>query len=184
MHKTGKRVLWDRSKGYLHTTGPQFRFILFLIVLLIAYTFLLRVFQKLAEIVQLPVFLPISLIVLLIFIGIGGVLYSHSFVGPIVRIRKTLEQMAEGETAISLRLRDTDDPMLKELVNVITQVCDNSRSSQLLIRDTSRELFIEIDALQNSIKRGVDRAELEKHLDELRKKQGLLEQAIKSLGKC
>jgi hypothetical protein len=184
MHKTGKRVLWDRCRGYLHTTGPQFRFILFLIVLLIAYTFLLRVFQKLAEIVQLPVFLPISLIVLLIFIGIGGVLYSHSFVGPIVRIRKTLEHMAEGETAISLRLRDTDDPMLKELVNVITQVCDNSRTSQLMIRDASRELFIEIDALENSIKRGADRAELEKHLDELRKKHDLLEQAIKSLGKC
>lgn len=176
-------MLLHRNKGYLHATGPQFRFILFLIVLLISYTILLRVFQKLAEIVQLPVFLPISLIVLLIFIGIGGILYSHTFVGPIIRIRKTLEHMAEGETAISLRLRDSDDPMLKELVNAILLVCENSRTSQLLVRDTSRELFSEITALQNSIHRGADKAELQKHFDEIRKKQGLVEHAIKAFGK-
>lgn len=184
MHKTGKRMFGDRSRGYLHATGPQFRFILFLIILLIAYTILLRVFQKLAEIVQLPIFLPISLIALLIFIGIGGVLYSHTFVGPITRIRKTLEHMAEGETAVCLRLRDSDDPMLKELVNVITLICENSRQSHSLIRDASRDLFIELTALQNSIQRGADRADIERHFDEIRKKQDLLEQAIKSSGKC
>lgn len=172
-----------RSKGYLHATGPQFRFILFLIGLLISYTILLRVFQKLAEIVQLPIFLPISLIVLLIFIGIGGILYSHTFVGPVIRIRKTLECMAEGDTCISLRLRDSDDPMLKDLVEVIMVVCENNRASQSLIGDTSRELFSEITALQNSIHRGADKTELQKHFDEISTKQGILEQAIKTFGK-
>ena len=183
MQKTGKRMLLHKNRGYRHTTGPQFRFILFLILLLISYTVLLRVFQKLAEIVQLPIFLPISLVVLLIFIGIGGILYSHTFVGPIIRIRKTLEHMAEGETAISLRLRDSDDPMLKELVDVILQVCENSGASQLLIQDTSKELFSEITALENSIHRGADKVELQKHFDEIHKKHGLLEQAIKAFGK-
>jgi signal transduction histidine kinase len=183
MQKTGKRMLWHRNRGYLHTAGPQFRFILFLILLLISYTILLRVFQKLAEIVQLPIFLPISLIVLLIFIGIGGILYSHTFVGPIIRIRKTLEHMAEGETAVCLRLRDSDDPMLKDLVNSILLVCENSRASQSLIQDASRELFSEITALQNSIHRGADKAELQKHFDEIHKKHGLLEHAIKAFGK-
>jgi methyl-accepting chemotaxis protein len=184
MQKTGKRMFRDRSRGYLHATGPQFRFILFLILLLISYTVLLRVFQKLAEIVQLPIFLPISLIALLVFIGIGGILYSHTFVGPITRIRKSLEHMVEGETAISLRLRDSDDPMLKELVNMITLVCENSRTSNSLIRDTSRELFSEITALQNSIHRGADKVELQKHFEEIRKKQDILEQAMKAFGKC
>jgi signal transduction histidine kinase len=183
MQKTGKRMLWHRNKGYLHATGPQFRFILFLIIVLISYTILLRVLQKLSEIMQLPVFLPISLIVLLIFIGIGGILYSHTFVGPIIRIRKTLEHMAEGETSLCLRLRDSDDPMLKDLVRVILLVCENSRASQSLIRDASRELISEITALQNSIHRGAEKAELQKHLDEIHKKQGLLEQAIKAPGK-
>jgi hypothetical protein len=183
MQKTGKRILWDRSRGYLHATGPQFRFILFLIFLLISYTILLRVFQKLAEIVQLPVFLPVSLITLLVFIGIGGTIYSHTFVGPIIRIRKTLEHMAEGETAICLRLRDSDDPMLKELVEVISQVCEKNRTTQTLIRDTSRDLISEIAALEHSINRGADKAELQKHFDEIRKKEDLLEQTIKTFGK-
>jgi hypothetical protein len=183
MQKTGKRILWDRSRGYLQATGPQFRFILFLIILLISYTILLRVFQKLAEIVQLPVFLPISLITLLIFIGIGGVIYSHTFVGPIIRIRKTLEHMAEGETVIHLRLRDSDDPMLKELVDVISLLCEKSRTSQSLIRDTSRELISEITALEHSINRGADKEELQKHFDVIHKKEDLLQQTIKTFGK-
>ncbi len=184
MQKTGKRMFGDRSRGYLHATGPQFRFILFLILLLISYTVLLRVFQKLAEIVQLPIFLPISLIALLIFIGIGGILYSHTFVGPIIRIRKTLEHMVEGDTASSLRRRDSADPMLKELVNMITLVCENNRTSHSLIRHASQELFSEINALQNSIHRGVDKVEIQKHFDEIHKKQEILEQAMKAFGKC
>ena len=70
MPKTGKRQIMGRGKGYLNAAGPQYRFIVFLILLLFAYTFLLRVFQKLAEIVQFPIFLPIALVTLLIFIGI------------------------------------------------------------------------------------------------------------------
>ncbi len=91
--------------------------------------------------------------------------------------------MAEGETIISLRLRDSDDPMLKDLVEVISLVCEKSRTSQLLIRDTSRDLISEITALEHSINRGADKAELQKHFDEIQKKEELLEQAIKTFGK-
>jgi hypothetical protein len=78
----GKRIILGRGKGYISAAGPQYRFIVFLIFILVAYTLLLRVFQKLAEILQLPVFLPISLVTLLVFIGIIATLYSHKFVGP------------------------------------------------------------------------------------------------------
>jgi nitrogen fixation/metabolism regulation signal transduction histidine kinase len=183
MHKTGKRVILNRGKGYLHATGPQFRFILFLISLLISYTILLRVFQKLAEIVQLPIFLPVSLITLLIFIGIGGVLYSHTFVGPLNRIRKALELMAQGETDICLRLRESDDPMLKELVEAITLICETDRSSRSLVRDTSQDFFKEVEAFRESVHRGVSEAELQKHFDEMQRKKDLLDKAIKALGK-
>jgi len=172
-----------RSKGYLHATGPQFRFILFLLILLICYTILLRVFQKLAEIVQLPVFLPVSLVVLLIFIGIGGLLYSHTFVGPITRIRKALEHMSQGDMSVVLRLRDSDDPMLKDLVSAIMTVCDRSRTTHTLIRETSRDLFNELAALQDSIHRGADTAELRKILDRIQQKRDLLDKAVKSAGK-
>src|SRR5512147_790910 len=97
MPKTGKRhLIGNRGKGYLQASGMQYRFIIFLIFLLVAYSVLLRVFQKLAEIVQFPLFLPITLVTLLVFIGIVGIIYSHTFIGPINRIRKALEQLASG----------------------------------------------------------------------------------------
>lgn len=184
MHKADKRIVLGRSKGYLHTTGPQFRFILFLLILLICYTILLRVFQKLAEIVQLPVFLPVSLIALLVFIGIGGILYSHTFVGPIVRIRRALEHIAEGDLNVSLRLRDSDDPMLKELVNAIMLVCEKSRTSHTLVREASRELFQELTALHEGIHRGADQKELRKLVDAIQHKRDLLDKAVKAFGKA
>ncbi len=167
----------------MHASGPQLRFTLFLIFLLICYTILLRVFQKLAEIVQLPVFLPISLVTLLIFIGIGGILYSHTFVGPLSRIRRALEHMAEGEMNVSLRLRESDDPMLKDLVQAILQVCEHNRDSCSLIQMTARDLSREIAALQECIHSGADTSEVQKHLDSLCKKRDVLDKAIKSFGK-
>lgn len=184
MTKPGKRLLVGRGKGYLSATGPQYRFIAFLIFVLVSYTILLRVFQKLAEIVQLPIFLPISLATLLVFIGIAGILYSHSFVGPITRIRRALELLAEGDTNVSLRLRESDDPMLKDLVQAITRLCEHSRNSHALIRETAQDLFKEITGLEDSIQRGAAEAEIRKHVEAIRKKQELLDKATKSFGKA
>ncbi len=172
-----------KGRGYLNAAGPQYRFIIFLIFLLRAYTILLRVFQKLAEIVQLPVFLPVSLLTLLVFIGIVGILYSHTFVGPIVRIRRALDRLAEGDTNVTLRLRESDDPMLKELVEAISRLCEHSHNSHVLFQDAANELSREIKALQDSVNRSADHAEIKNHLDSLRKKQELLDKAIKASGR-
>ncbi len=115
MPKTGKRQLLGRGTGHMNAAGSQYRFIIFLIVVLGAYTFLLKVFQKLAEIVQLPVFLPIGLITILVFVGMAGTMYSHTFIGPMQRIRRIVEHLAEGDTNVCLRLRGSDDPVLKDL---------------------------------------------------------------------
>ncbi len=149
-----------------------------------AYTLLLRVFQKLAEILQLPVFLPISLITLLVFIGIVGTVYSHSFVGPMARIRRAIDQLAKGDISISLRLRESDDPMLKDLVSSISRLCEHSRNSHTLIHDSAHEVATEIAALQDLLERGADGAEIRKQVDTLRKKQELLERAVQSLQKA
>lgn len=178
---TGKRHLLSRGKGYLSSAGPQYRFILFLLVVLGVYTILLKVFQKLAEIVQLPVFLPIALITLLFFIGVAGTMYSHSFVGPLRRIRGALEHLAAGDTNISLRLRNSDDPMLKELVTTISRLCDTSRCSNSLIRETAEDLFADIEALRQKIQQGADPGEIKKHVEGMRTKKDLLDNAIKSV---
>lgn len=184
MTKNVKRTLLGRGKGhFLNVAGPQARFIIFLIFLLVAYTLLLRVFQKLAQIVQLPVFLPLSLISLLVFIGIVGTLYSHKFVGPMLRIQRAIEHLADGDTAICLRLRASDDPMLQDLVKAISRLCEHSRNTHTIIEDTARDLFEEIQALQEKIRQGADSAEIQKQLEDVRNKQELLDTAIKSCRK-
>lgn len=181
---TGKRYFIAKGKGYLNAAGPQARFILFLLFTLVSYTLLLRVFQKLAEIVQLPVFLPISLVTLLVFVGIVGTVYSHKFVGPMARIHRAINQMAEGDMLISLRLREADDPMLKELVNAIGLLCEHSVKAHTHIQNAARELFGDIQAFQEKVERGADAAELRTQLESIRKKQELLDKAIKSFRKA
>jgi hypothetical protein len=183
MPQTGKRAILGKSREYLNVAGPQYRFIIFLLIILGVFTLLLKVFQKLAEFVQFPVFLPIALIALLFFIGIVGVTYSHTIVGPLLRIRQALQHLATGDLNISLRLRETDDPMLKEIVREITLVCEHSRNSHAVLQETVKELFTDVAALQEMIRRGAGNADLEKHLEALRKKQDLLNAAVKSFCK-
>jgi methyl-accepting chemotaxis protein len=184
MSNIGKRLFLGRNKGYLNAAGPQSRFIVFLLTVLIIFTIILRIFQKLAEIVQLPVFLPLSLITLLIFIGVVGTIYSHKFIGPMLRIRRAIEHLAEGDTSISLRLRETDDPMLKDLVRVISRLCEHSRNAHTLIHDTAKDLFAEITALQEKIQQGADKSEIQKQIEIVRKKQELLDKAVQACRKA
>jgi methyl-accepting chemotaxis protein len=183
MLTTGKRQLLGRGKGHLNAAGSQYRFIIFLLVVLGAYTFLLKVFQKLAEIVQLPVFLPIALITLLVFVGMVGTMYSHTFIGPMQRIRRVIEHLAEGDANVCLRLRDSDDLVLKDLGNAVSRLCDHSRSSHMLIRETSQDLFAAIEALREKVRQGADREEIQKLVEGLRTTQDLLEKAIKACEK-
>jgi signal transduction histidine kinase len=182
MIKTTERKYLTRGKGVLSATGPQARFILFLIFVLVAYTLLLRIFQKLAAIVDLPVFLPIALMTLLAFIGISGTLYSHRFIGPIMRIRRTLEQVARGDCSVTLRLRDSDDPVLKDLVDTIGQICERSRHSHQFVQDAARDLSVALAALQDGIAEGLPTQDLQRQMESIRQKQAMLEKAVQSLG--
>ncbi len=181
---TGKRHVFGRGKGYLNEVGPQSRFILFLLTILIIFTIILRVFQKLAEIVQLPVFLPISLITLLVFVGVVGTIYSHSFIGPLVRIRRAVEHLAEGDTSIALRLREADDPVLHDLVKAIGLLCEHSRNRHHMIQDAAKDLFAEIAALRSRIEAGAGENDLRQQLSVVQKKQEALEKAVQSFRKA
>jgi hypothetical protein len=178
-----KRHFVGRGKGYMSASGAQSRFILYLLLVLVCYTLLLLVFQKLSGFLPLYVFFPTALVILLIFIGIVGILYSHTFVGPLIRIRRSLQHMTEGEMNVSLRLRESDDPMLKELVKEVTLLCEHGRNTQALIREAARDLFGDLAGLQDKINKGADRADIQKHFEVVRRKQDLLEAAIRSFKK-
>ncbi len=183
MQQTGKRVVLGRNKGYLSVAGPQYRFIIFLLIVLGVFTLLLKVFQKLAEFVDFPVFLPIALVTLLVFIGIIGAAYSHTIVGPLLRIRRTLQQLAEGEMSMNLRLRETDDPMLKEIVQEISLLCEHSRNSNAVLRESLKDFFRDVAMLQEMIHHDAPKSDIEKQLNELRRRQDDMEKLVKSLCK-
>lgn len=183
MTKPVKRYYFSRGKGVFSAAGPQARFIVFLVFLLIGYTFLLKIFQKLTGIVDLPVFLPIALVTLLTYIGIAGALYSHKFVGPVTRIRRTLEHVAGGDCSVNLRLRESDDPMMQELAQTITQLCEQSRRSHRSLRDAAEGLQREVAALASSIRKGAAGKDLEAQLEQVQGRQAALEEALTSLGK-
>lgn len=183
MPTSGTRHLFGRGKGNVNAPVSYYRFIIFLLVVLGAYTFLLKVFQKLAEIVNLPVFLPIALITLLLFVGMVGTMYSHTFIGPLQRIRRTVEHLAAGDTNVSLRMRDSDDPVLKDLGKAISRLCDHSRNSHVLIQETAHDLFAAVEGLREAVGQGSGREEIQKHIEDLLRTQELLEKAIKACEK-
>ncbi len=183
MTEPGKRLFISSGKGYLSAAGPQARFIVFLLTVLIIFTIILRIFQKLAEILQFPIFLPLALITLLVFIGLAGTIYSHKFVGPMARIRRAIEHLAEGEISISLRLRESDDPMLKDLVKAIGLLAEHSRNSHALLHDAAQELFADLAILREKIQQGADKADIQKQLEIVSSKQELLDRAVRSFRK-
>jgi hypothetical protein len=100
-----------------------------------------------------------------------------------LRIRRAIENLADGDTSICLRLRESDDPMLQDLVKAISRLCEHSRNTHILIEDTASDLFKGIQALQEKIRQGAESDEIQKQLEDVRNKQELLDTAIKSYRK-
>ncbi len=183
MTSLGKRHVFGRNKGYLSAAGPQSRFLLFLLAVLVFYTLLLLVFEKLSEFLPLFVFLPIALVVLLLLVGISGTIYSHSIIGPLVRIRRCLNQMVEGDVNICLRLREADDPLLKDVARILTLLSDRRKNARASIHEASRDLAAGLQALERLVQAGADPEEFLKHLATLRRTLELIEKAMQPAGK-
>ncbi|HAR46739.1 MAG: hypothetical protein A2X56_11670 [Nitrospirae bacterium GWC2_57_13] len=175
-----KRVWLSKGRGYFSVAGPQGRFIIFLVLVLAGYTLLLRVFQKLSEMLQLPLFLPISLVTLFVFIAVVGTLYSHTILGPLTRIQRAINRMIDGEADICLRLREADDPLLKDLAASLSTLCEHTRINQAVIHDAAADLFNGVQSLIESVKGGAGAKDLAPLIETLRNKQDLLDKAVKS----
>jgi methyl-accepting chemotaxis protein len=182
MAKIPRKEHFARSGKLPHAAAYQARFIVFLLAVLIAYTFLLLVFRKLALIVGLTVFLPIALAVLVVFIGVAGTLYSHKFAGPVVRIRKVLDHIADGDYAVTLRLREADDPMMKDLAQSICRICERSRHSCEAVRFSAQDLIRDLTEIETQVRTNAPAADLQKSLAALQEKKAALERAVKHLG--
>ncbi len=174
-----KRHLLSKGKGYMNAAGPQARFSLFLFGVLIAYTFILLLFRKMAEMLQLPLFLPIALALLILFISIVGAVYSHKYYGPLARFRRTIDSLAEGDNTVNLRVREHDDPLLKDLATSLSHLCDHARNQNERIQSAVKELRDEIESLRTIIERGADKSEVQTRFQNVREKQATLEHTVR-----
>ena len=155
-----KRHILSSGRGYLSAAGPQARFIAFLLAVLVAYTFILLLFRKLAEVLQLPLFFPLSLVILVLFVGVAGTVSSHKFVGPLARLRQAVDQLADGDTAATMRVRDADDPILKDLARSLSRLADHHRHSLAHARSAASDCASAAEALRTAADRGATGEEL------------------------
>jgi hypothetical protein len=85
---------------------------------------------------------------------------------------------------VSLRLRDADDPILKEIVQEITLLCEHNRNAQAVLRESAKDFLQDITALDELVHAGADKKDILKLLETIRKKQAPLDKAINSPGKA
>jgi hypothetical protein len=99
-----------------------------------------------------------------------------------VRIRKTLEHVANGDCSVTLRLRDADDPMLKELAKTVGHLCERGRLSHQAVQKAADDLFNDLTVLQEHVRKGAPAGVMLEQMEAIGKKKAVLEKAVKSLG--
>lgn len=133
----------NRRKKYFIKTGLQLRYLKIIILAMILPSFLFGaclyylIFYLMAEQLGIPesiaynlfpVFRKINLILLLglpiisILILFWGLLISHRIAGPVYRIEKELQRIADGDFSIRIRLRKKDE--LVSLAEGINKLLD------------------------------------------------------------
>jgi hypothetical protein len=100
----------------------------------------------------------------------------------VVRIRKVLDQIVGGDYAVTLRLREADDPMMKDLAKTIGRLCEKSRHSCENLQFAAQDIFRDLTSLEEQVRAGATAADLQKTVESLREKKAALERAVKSMG--
>ncbi len=74
------------------------------------------------------------LILILAFIGLLSIIFSHHIIGPLVKLRSHLKQLLSKDFSQELRFREGDIDMLMEIQNQFNQLTSDFRSSLEAIR--------------------------------------------------
>jgi methyl-accepting chemotaxis protein len=81
---------------------------------------------------------------------LGAILYSHRIVGPLVRLRKTVDNhFSKGDFTKRIRFRKSDE--LKELEGIFNSLADHLEQSQASDRAFHAELKQKLEKLQEQI---------------------------------
>ncbi|MFH1791205.1 MAG: hypothetical protein ABH885_04395 [Candidatus Omnitrophota bacterium] len=77
---------------------------------------------------QINIMLLIGLLPLFVILLIWGLVLSHRFCGPLVRIGKDLDKILEGDYSVKFRVRKNDD--LKNIVDKLNRIMELLRAKK------------------------------------------------------
>lgn len=170
----------NRRRIYLIDAKIQGNFVLFLIFFLIGYNVITRMLQKLGTQMDLPVFLPIYLVVMAGYIGLAGIFYSHRFAGPLYQINKVLGDISRGDLFTSIHCRNENMLTFKEIAGKINQTTNEFRESICIMEGGVEALSRETEALRDRILcRRDEFPEIVEHLEKIRRHEQELQSVIR-----
>lgn len=171
----------NRRRNFLVDAQIQGRFVLFLIFFLIGYNILTGLLHKLASQIEFPVFVPIYLAIMALYIGLVGIFYSHKLAGPLYKISQILGEIARGDLFFNIHCRKENDQVIKEISSNLNTTINDFRDSIRGIETAVATLSRETEGLKDKIWcRRHELPEIMQHVDTIREKEKELQELIKN----
>lgn len=170
----------NRRRNFLVDAQIQGRFVLFLIFFLIGYNILTVLLRKLALQIELPIFVPIYLAAMALYVGLTGIFYSHRLAGPLYKIKQILGEVARGDLFFNIYCRKENDQVIKDISSGINETVNGFRDSVREIESSVASLKKEADGLRDKLwcKRN-EIPEIMEHIEAIRRKEEELEEVVK-----
>ncbi len=179
-----ERSYFERRHIYLINKEFQGRFAAFVITILIGYSFILLVFQKMAKSVSFPLMIPIVFGILIIFIGVASIFYSHRFAGPLFAINRATKEMSKGDLLIRIFIRKEHNIIFHQIADNINNITDNFRETALKMEEKLILLSKETHGLAEKIASGKSKNELASQMEKVVKIEKELQAALKPFKVC
>lgn len=174
------RDYYDRRHIYFINKEFQGRFAAFVITILIGYSAILLLFQKLARSVSFPLMIPIVFVGLIVFIGVVSIFYSHRLAGPLFAIQRGTKEIAKGDLLIKMHIRKGHNIVFHQIVENINNMTDNLRDTILKMEERVVKLSKETNGLSEKITTGKSKNELALHLNKIQELEKELGDILKT----
>ena len=179
-----EKSFFERRHIFLINKEFQGRFAAFVITILIGYSFILLLFQKLSKSVSFPLMIPIVFGILIIFIGVASIFYSHRFAGPLSAINRATKEMTKGDLLIKIHIRKEHNVIFHQIAENINYISSNFRESVLDMEEKLILLSKESQHLSENIAKSKSKTELASQMEKVLKIEKELEAIVRPFKVC
>ncbi len=179
-----ERSYFERRHTFLINKEFQGRFAAFVITILIGYSFILLLFQRLSKSVSFPLMIPIVFGILIIFIGVASIFYSHRFAGPLFAINRVTKEMTKGDLLIKLFIRKEHNIIFHQIADNLNNISNNFRESVLNMEEKLILLSKETQSLSEKIANSKSKNEFAPQMEKILKIEKELEATLKPFKVC